>query len=188
MRAGVEAGKELVAAGAGVVEIEWAGPSDARALVAGAGVPVAICTDATHVALAAVQAGVRLVAGGATGAREVLAAAADGGIAVVVTAGPAAADALAARREAVVRRARAAEAAGVGAERIVVDPGLAASPDLLGHSRRFAELGYPVLLSADGIAAMALAVTGGCRLVRTEHVKPARRVCDVLGAILEARA
>ncbi|MGH9279784.1 MAG: hypothetical protein ACRD12_17010 [Acidimicrobiales bacterium] len=94
---------------------------------------------------------------------------------------------LAARREALVRRAHEVEAAGIPPERVVVDPGLDEAPELLGQARRFAELGYPLLVRASGAAEIALAVTGGCRLVMTHDVPTARRVCDVLAAILEAR-
>jgi dihydropteroate synthase len=76
---------------------------------------------------------------------------------------------------------------------------------LLRASRRLAELGYPLLLSASNktflgrlldlevtdrreasLAATVLGVAGGCRIVRAHDVKGTRRVCDVLAAILEA--
>jgi dihydropteroate synthase len=179
--AGPEVGKELVGDGANVVEVELASGSVARAraavaeLLASVGVPVAVTTADVDIALVAVEAGASLVRGprACSGAAVVLEAAVDGD--------------LVARREAVVRRAREAEEAGVATDRIVVDPGLGVAPHLLRLTRRLAELGYPVLLTSDGTAAIALAVTGGCRLVRTREVKAARRVCDVLAAILEAR-
>jgi hypothetical protein len=37
------------------------------------------------------------------------------------------------------------------------------------------------------IAAVAVAVIGGARLVRTADPRGARRVCDVLSAVMEAR-
>ncbi|HEV2766202.1 MAG TPA: dihydropteroate synthase, partial [Acidimicrobiales bacterium] len=100
-----------------------------------------------------------------------------------------------------------AEKAGLPRERIVLDAGvdgLAAteqSLELLRASPFLAELGYP-LASALGsgsagpadersddarattAAAAALAVVGGCRVLRTSDVRTARRVADVLAAIL----
>ncbi|HEX8771831.1 MAG TPA: dihydropteroate synthase, partial [Acidimicrobiales bacterium] len=108
-------------------------------------------------------------------------------------------------------RARRAEEAGISADRIVLDAGLdlgktaGQSLTLLRHSRRLAELGYPLLLSASNktflgrildleiterreasLAATALGVAGGCRIVRTHDVQGTRRVCDTMAAILEA--
>ncbi len=110
-----------------------------------------------------------------------------------------------------VDRARRAEAAGITADRIVLDAGLdlgktaEQSLALLRDSRRLAELGYPLLLSASNktflgrildlelterreasLAATAIGVAGGCRIVRTHDVQGTRRVCDTLAAILEA--
>jgi dihydropteroate synthase len=108
-------------------------------------------------------------------------------------------------------RARWAEAAGIGPERIVLDAGLdlgktwQQSLMLLRASDRLAALGYPLLLSASNktflgkllelevadrqvasVAAHALGVTLGCRIVRAHDVAATRRVCDVLAAIMEA--
>lgn len=89
-----------------------------------------------------------------------------------------------------VQRARSAEASGMPPGCILLAPALPAGPDMLATTRRLATLGHPLVYSA-GIdpspAALATAVTGGCRIVRTAGVKSARRVCDVLAAILEAR-
>jgi dihydropteroate synthase len=110
-----------------------------------------------------------------------------------------------------VERARRAEAAGIPPDRIVVDAGLdlgktaEQSLALLHASDRLATLGYPLLLSASNkpflgrlldldihergpasLAAAALGVTRGCRLVRAHDVRGTRRVCDVIAAILEA--
>ncbi|MDP8976569.1 MAG: dihydropteroate synthase [Actinomycetota bacterium] len=110
-----------------------------------------------------------------------------------------------------VDRVRRAEAAGIDAERIVVDAGLdlGKTPDqslvLLRASDRLAALGYPLLLSASNkpflgrlldldiadrreasLAAAALGVTRGCRVVRAHDVRGTRRVCDTIAAILEA--
>lgn len=108
-------------------------------------------------------------------------------------------------------RAARAEAAGIPADRIIVDAGLdlgkseAQSLVLLRASDRLAALGYPVLLSASNkrflwhllgverheagfgtMAAHALGVSLGCRVLRAHDVKAARRVADVLAAIAEA--
>jgi dihydropteroate synthase len=104
-----------------------------------------------------------------------------------------------------------AEDAGIARERIIVDAGLdlgkseAQSLTLLRASDRLAALGYPVLLSASNkrflwqlldvgrheaengtMAAHALGVALGCRVLRAHDVKAARRVADVVAAIMEA--
>jgi dihydropteroate synthase len=114
--------------------------------------------------------------------------------------------------ELLVDRARQAEAAGVATERIVIDAGLdlgktwQQSVELLHASKRLASLGYPLLLSASNktflgklldldiedrgdasLAAAALGVQLGCRIVRAHDVRGTRRVCDVIAAILEAQ-
>ncbi len=110
-----------------------------------------------------------------------------------------------------VERARRAEAAGIPPERIVLDAGLdlgktwQQSVVLLRHSNRLAALGYPLLLSASNktflgqlldlgidarreasLAATALGVARGCRIVRVHDVRGSRRVCDTIAAVLEA--
>lgn len=107
--------------------------------------------------------------------------------------------------------ARRAEAAGLGPGCIVIDAGLdlgktaAQSVALLGASTRLSSLGYPLLLSASNkpflgavldlpvdrradasLAAAALGVSRGCRIVRSHDVRGTRRVCDTLAAVLEA--
>jgi dihydropteroate synthase len=109
-------------------------------------------------------------------------------------------------------RAARAEAAGIPAERIMVDAGLdlGKSPEqsleLLRSSETLAGLGYPVLLSASNkrflwtlldvdrtsagegtVAAHALGITLGCRVLRAHDVRAARRVADSLAAVLAAR-
>ena len=109
-------------------------------------------------------------------------------------------------------RAVRAEAAGIPARRIVIDAGLdlgktpAQSVELLRASDRMASLGWPLLLSASNktflgltfgleigdrsdatLAAHALGVSLGCRIVRAHDVRAARRVCDTIAAVLEAR-
>ena len=107
--------------------------------------------------------------------------------------------------------ARRAEAAGIASDRVMIDAGLdlgktaAQSLTLLQESQRMAELGYPLLLSASNktflgrlldldigarreasLAAAALGVIGGARIVRAHDVRGTRRVCDTLAAVVEA--
>jgi dihydropteroate synthase len=108
-------------------------------------------------------------------------------------------------------RARRATEAGIPGTRIVLDAGLdlgktpQQSLTLLRSSDRLAALGYPLLLSASNktflgrlldlelaerndasLAAAALGIGRGCRIVRAHDVRGTRRVCDVVSAILEA--
>jgi dihydropteroate synthase len=110
-----------------------------------------------------------------------------------------------------VERAERALAAGVAADRVVLDAGLdlgktwQQSLELLRHSSTLANLGYPLLLSASNKtflgklldleigdrreashAATALGVIGGCRIVRVHDVAGSRRICDFLAALHEA--
>ncbi len=104
-----------------------------------------------------------------------------------------------------------AEAAGIPGERVLVDAGLdlRTSPEqslvLLRGSSTLALLGYPLVLSASNepflgalldlhvgdlasatTAAQALGVIGGCRVLRAHDARAARRVADVLAAIVAA--
>jgi dihydropteroate synthase len=108
-------------------------------------------------------------------------------------------------------RARRAEAAGIPRGRVILDPGLDLGKNtpqslaLLGASRRFADLGYPLFLAASNkdflgellglpitdrreatLAAQALGVSLGCRVLRTHFVEATRRVRDMIAAVLEA--
>ena len=108
-------------------------------------------------------------------------------------------------------RAAGARAAGVPAERIVLDAGLdlgktaEQSLTLLRASSTLAGLGYPLLLSASNktffgkildleltarreasIGAAALGIAWGCRIVRVHDVKGTCRVRDALAAVSEA--
>jgi dihydropteroate synthase len=107
-------------------------------------------------------------------------------------------------------RAARAEAAGMPRERIMVDAGLdlgKSEPQsllLLRASDRLVSLGYPVFLSASNkrflghllgievqdrrdasLAAHALGIALGCRILRAHDVRGSRRVADVMSAILE---
>ena len=106
-------------------------------------------------------------------------------------------------------RAARARAAGIPAERIMVDAGLdlgkseSQSLELLRRSDALLELGYPVFLSAsnkrflwtlldvergsagDGtMAAHALGIALGCRILRSHDVRNGRRVADTMASIL----
>ena len=108
-------------------------------------------------------------------------------------------------------RAAQAEMAGIGPERVVIDAGLDLgktadqSLTLLRGSDTLARLGHPLLLSASNktflgaildldidhreeasLAAAALGVALGCRIVRVHDVARTRLVCDSLAAVLEA--
>lgn len=108
-------------------------------------------------------------------------------------------------------RAEGARAAGIAADQIMIDAGLdlgkteAQSLVLLRASDRLTELGYPVFLSASNkrflwtlldvdrssagqgtMAAHALGIALGCRILRAHDVRNGRRVADVMAAILAA--
>jgi len=99
-------------------------------------------------------------------------------------------------------------AAGIPASRVVLDPGLdlgktaAQSLELLRASMRFAALGQPLMLSASNktflgvelglaiderrdasLAAVALGVARGCRVLRVHDVAGTRRVVEALVAV-----
>jgi dihydropteroate synthase len=106
-------------------------------------------------------------------------------------------------------RAERAEAAGIPAERVIVDAGCdlgktwPQSLELLRRSDVLAGMGWPLLLSASNKtflgklldldikdrreashSAHALGILGGCRILRAHDVKGARRVVEVLSAVL----
>jgi dihydropteroate synthase len=110
-----------------------------------------------------------------------------------------------------LERAGRARAAGLPAERIVLDAGLdlgktaEQSLCLLRASPRLAGLGYPLLLSASNktflgkvldleltergaasIGAAALGIAWGCRIVRVHDVRGTCRARDALAAVSEA--
>lgn len=114
-------------------------------------------------------------------------------------------------REFLADRAARALAAGIPAERIMVDAGLdlgkteEQSKVLLRASDALVSLGFPVFLSAsnkrflwtlldvergsagDGtMAAHALGIALGCRVLRAHDVRNGRRVADVMAAVLAA--
>jgi dihydropteroate synthase len=108
------------------------------------------------------------------------------------------------------RRQRALDA-GIDEERVIVDAGLdlgksaAQSLQLLRDSDRLAALGAPLLLSASNktflgvlfdlpvsdrrepsLAATALGIAAGCRIVRVHDVQGTVRVRDVIARLIEA--
>jgi dihydropteroate synthase len=110
-----------------------------------------------------------------------------------------------------LERACRARAVGIPDSRIVIDAGLdlgktaEQSVTLLRASDRLAELGFPLLLSASNktflgvlfgldvgerfeatLAAQALGLCLGCRILRSHEVRAARRLCDTLAAVMEA--
>jgi len=120
-------------------------------------------------------------------------------------------DVVATVRAFLVERAERARDAGIPADKIVIDAGLdlgksaAQSLDLLRASGELAALGFPLLLSASNktflgrvldleidqredasMAAAAMGVALGCRVVRVHDVARARRACDALAAVIEA--
>lgn len=103
--------------------------------------------------------------------------------------------------------------AGIQPQRIVVDAGMDLGKDphmsweLLDRSAELADLGYPLLLSASNkrflfelletdrhninegsMAAHALGIAKGCRILRAHDVKASRRVADTVAEILQRRA
>jgi dihydropteroate synthase len=112
--------------------------------------------------------------------------------------------------EFLIERRRRALDAGVAEDRIVVDAGLdlgktaAQSLQLLRDSDRLAALGAPLLLSASNktflgvlfdlpvtdrrepsLAATALGIAAGCRIVRVHDVQGSVRVRDVIARLIE---
>jgi dihydropteroate synthase len=109
-------------------------------------------------------------------------------------------------------RARQAAGVGIPPERVIIDAGLdlgktaEQSLELLRASDRLAQLGYPLLLSASNkrflgdvlhleigerrnasLAAAALGITRGCRIVRAHDVAATVKVRDALEAVLSLR-
>ncbi|MGH9064630.1 MAG: dihydropteroate synthase [Acidimicrobiales bacterium] len=202
-------------------EVDRVVPS-VEALVARFDVPVSVDTWRAEVARPAFGAGAVLgndISGFAD--PDYLPAAAAAGASVVAThirlaprvpdPGPAYRDVVGEVSAFLAERARWAEAAGIPADRIVVDAGLdlgktwEQSLALLRASGRLAGLGHPLLLSASNktflgrllglevwerreasLAAVAVGVARGCRIVRVHDVAGARRVCATLAAVMDA--
>jgi dihydropteroate synthase len=120
-------------------------------------------------------------------------------------------DVVATVRDVLLEKAREAVASGIPAEGVLVDAGLdlgktpAQSLALLRASDELAALGFPVLLSASNkrflgetlglelharndasLAAAALGMALGCRVVRVHDVRGTVRVRDAVASVLEA--
>ncbi|HET7487600.1 MAG TPA: dihydropteroate synthase [Acidimicrobiales bacterium] len=185
--------EQLVGEGAGILAVDGASAGAVPAVAAIAGrldVPVAVVTTSAEIAGAAFAAGACLAidpSGFADPGYLPAAAAAGAGVVAVHGGTGQVADAA----SALGALADAALAAGVQRERILVDAGEQA-PAVLRGTARLAALGWPLLLGPfpggreAGLAAAALAVGLGCRVVRAGDVRGARRVCDTLAAVLEA--
>jgi dihydropteroate synthase len=194
-----------------------------EALVARFDLPVSVDTWRASVARAAYAAGA-VVGNDISGFADpgFLPAAAEAGASVVAThvrlaprvpdPSPVYEDVVAEVRRFLADRAARAVAAGIPAERVMVDAGLdlgktpAQSALLLTRSDDLVGLGYPVFLSASNkrflgdlvgaevtdrreasLAAHALGIGLGCRILRAHDVRGSRRVADVMAAILAAR-
>jgi dihydropteroate synthase len=228
----------LVAEGADVIDVGGvkAGPGDEvteaeeldrvlpaiEALHARIDVPLSIDTWRASVARAAFGAGA-VVGNDISGFAdpEYLPAAAEAGATVVAThirlaprvrdPEPVYDDVLDTVRTFLLDRAARARAAGIAADRIVLDAGLdlgktaEQSLTLLRGSADLAGLGYPLLLSASNktflgvlldldidhrgeasLSAAALGLALGCRILRVHDVARTRRLCDSLAAVWDA--
>jgi dihydropteroate synthase len=114
-------------------------------------------------------------------------------------------------RVALDRLARRARAHGLGPDRVVLDPGLdlgktwQQSVHLLAAMARFADLGHPLLLGASNkiflgrllglgiderdaatVAAAAIGVLRGCRVLRVHDARGARHAADLAAAVLRS--
>lgn len=142
--------------GADIVEVDQVDD-----ITAAAGVPVCMALPDGDALERAIAAGVSLVRLEGVIPGATYGACAEAGTSVVVAA----------------TDADEAERAGIPADRIVVVDG-----DPVGR--------YPVLADVTGeaspTAATAVAVVRGARIVRTSDVRGARRICDVLAAVMEA--
>jgi dihydropteroate synthase len=185
-------------------------------------IPISVDTWRASVARAAYAAGAVLgndISGFAD--PDYLTTAAEAGAAVVAThirlaprvrdPQPVYDDVLEAVRAFLADRAARAAAAGITADRVILDAGLDLgktadqSLTLLRGSRTLAHLGHPLLLSASNktflgavldldidhrgdasLAAAAIGVSLGCRIVRVHDVARTRLVCDSLAAVLQA--
>lgn len=183
------------------VDEDAAVASTVGSLISGFDVPVCVTTDCPGALAAAIAAGAAMVRPGAgyPGA-PLLAVAVEAGTTLALSAA-AGGDDLGPCAD-LVALARCCEEAGVPSSHIVLDAGSAPRA-----RARIVALGYPVMAGAPAnpsatdpsamvpasaamadiaLADIALAVIGGCRLVRTVDVRQARRVIDVVAAILEA--
>lgn len=172
-----------------------------RALRERFGAPVVCATGRAVVVVEALRSGAVAVRDGTGSAgADYLTAAAQAGASVLV-APPAAAlpanDDVERWRRSLAASAGRARAAGLPAERILLDGGLdrVASPAralLLRRSTALAGLGHGLVLSWDGedraetVAAWVVGIMAGWRVLRTADSRSARRVADVLDGLAVA--
>ena len=193
-----------------------------EALVASGAPPVSIDTTKPEVMLAAAAAGAELIndvrALGAPGALEAAAASGCGvclmhmqGEPRTMQAAPAYDDVVEEVYAFLATRIEACTAAGIGLERIVVDPGfgfgklLPHNLSLMRHLDRFTRLGVPVLVGvsrksmlgavtgrpvgerlAAGLALATLAVSAGARIIRSHDVAATLDAVRMAAAVLAA--
>lgn len=172
------AARDLVAAGADIVDLGCVDAasepaerdrllvrlSDAWATV---DVPLCVGTVRPSVAAALAEAGAAMVDVGTAGDAALLEACASGGAVALVT----------------VDDAHAVGDAGVDRAPVVLQTGD------MNEVARLVSSGRPVVLRLTAscpVAAMAVGVIVGARVLRTSHALDARRVCDVLAAVREA--
>ncbi|HUS62670.1 MAG TPA: dihydropteroate synthase [Acidimicrobiales bacterium] len=177
-------------------------------------VPISVDTSSAVVLAVALAAGA-VIANDVSGFSDLgyLEVAANVDATVIATARPISGDVspLEAAAKSIQHLAAQAVVSGVSPNRVIVDAGLglgksdAASLALLRNTAGLAKLGYPLLVAASrkpflgsglgqpgaeigggGLGAVALAIWHGARIVRTHDVREARRVADVVGAIVEA--
>ena len=194
-----------------------------RALVRETGVPVSVDTTKASIAEAALEAGAVIVndvsAMRADPAMRGLVAASGAGVVLMHMLGnprtmqsdPRYGDVAAEVTAALLGWASEAEAAGIGRDRIVLDPGIGFGKkathnlSLLRHLDRLIATGYPILVGPsrkafigltlglpleerlEGTAAtVAWSVAAGARIVRVHDVRPMLRVVRMTEAILAA--
>ena len=213
-RAAVAEAQRLVAAGADLLRLasaDGARPEHVAVLQAVRGavdVPLCVAVSGGDEAGEVLASGAALVEDrGATGDPAVVHAVADAGGSLLVTVPPDLGEAVG---EVLQTRAAQAEAAGLARARVVLDAGVEGHDAegalaLLHRHDRLAALGWPLAASAPpsstaagrlhpddartaALAALALAVSLGARVLWADDVRGARRTADVLAAILEARS
>jgi dihydropteroate synthase len=193
-----------------------------EALVAAGAPPLSIDTSKPEVMAAAAAAGAELINDvRALAAPGALAAAAQSGCAVCLMhmrgepasmqQAPVYGDVVAEVQAFLAARIEACIAAGIGKERLVVDPGfgfgkaLGHNLALMKHLQRFTRLGVPLLVGvsrksmlgavtgrpvegrlAGGLALAALAVFSGARIIRSHDVAETRDAVAMIAAVLAA--
>jgi dihydropteroate synthase len=191
-----------------------------RALALACDVPISIDTTKSEVAVAAIEAGARIVndISGLRNDPDLARRIAPSGAGLVVThmqgtpatmqASPVYADLIAEVLAGLAASLEAAGAAGIGPERVVVDPGIGFGKSvghnlaLLEHAGRFRALGRPVLIGASrksflgavtgravgdrlagSVAAATIAIRAGATIVRAHDVAATLDVARLADAV-----